>query len=54
MNRYAFTGEAANVTVRHLTVLGFVPPVNEGVVNHDSGPAGRSSTARSRETTALA
>ncbi|WP_034273125.1 right-handed parallel beta-helix repeat-containing protein [Haloechinothrix halophila] len=36
-NRYAFTGKAADVTITHLTVRGFVPPVNEGVVNHDSG-----------------
>jgi hypothetical protein len=37
VNRYAFTGKAANVTIRNLTVRGFVPPPNEGVVNHDSG-----------------
>jgi hypothetical protein len=37
VNRYAFTGKAATVTIRHLTVRGFVSPVNEGVVNHDSG-----------------
>ncbi|MPY82665.1 MAG: right-handed parallel beta-helix repeat-containing protein [Actinophytocola sp.] len=36
-NRYAFTGKAAGVTITHLTVRNFVPPVNEGVVNHDSG-----------------
>lgn len=35
-NRYAFTGNAADVRVQHLTVRGFVAPVNEGVVNHDS------------------
>jgi Right handed beta helix region len=36
-NRYAFTGKAKNVTLQNLTVKGFEPPVNEGVVNHDSG-----------------
>jgi hypothetical protein len=36
-NRYAFTGKARNVTLQNLTVKGFEPPVNEGVVNHDSG-----------------
>jgi hypothetical protein len=36
-NRYAFTGTASDVTIRGLTVRGFVPPANEGVVNHDSG-----------------
>lgn len=35
-NRYAFTQKAANVTIKHLTVQGFVTPLNEGVVNHDS------------------
>jgi hypothetical protein len=39
VNRYAFTGTADNVTIRNLTVTGFVPPANEGVVNHDSGNA---------------
>jgi hypothetical protein len=37
INHYAFTGRATNVTIRHLTVQGFVPPHDEGVVNHDSG-----------------
>ncbi|MQA14201.1 MAG: right-handed parallel beta-helix repeat-containing protein [Pseudonocardiaceae bacterium] len=37
LNRYAFTTEARDVTIRHLTVRGFVAPRNEGVVNHDSG-----------------
>jgi Right handed beta helix region len=37
VNFYAFTGTAENVTIRHLTVRGFVPPRDEGVVNHDSG-----------------
>ncbi|WP_374200787.1 right-handed parallel beta-helix repeat-containing protein [Streptomyces bambusae] len=35
-NQYAFGGTARNVTVRHLTVQGFVAPQDEGVVNHDS------------------
>lgn len=37
INRYAFTGQATDVTIKHLTVRGFAPPLNEGVVNHDSG-----------------
>jgi hypothetical protein len=37
INRYAFTTEATRVTIRHLTVRGFVAPAQEGVVNHDSG-----------------
>ncbi|TQK42871.1 parallel beta helix pectate lyase-like protein [Streptomyces sp. SLBN-118] len=35
-NQYAFGGTARNVTIRYLTVQGFVAPLNEGVVNHDS------------------
>ncbi|MFF2148587.1 right-handed parallel beta-helix repeat-containing protein [Kitasatospora sp. NPDC058190] len=35
-NEYAFSGGAADVTIRYLTVQGFVAPQNEGVVNHDS------------------
>ncbi|MDJ1131462.1 right-handed parallel beta-helix repeat-containing protein [Streptomyces iconiensis] len=35
-NRYAFGGAADDVTIRHLTVQGFVAPPDEGVVNHDS------------------
>ncbi|WP_407566408.1 right-handed parallel beta-helix repeat-containing protein [Streptomyces sp. 184] len=35
-NQYAFGGTARDVTVRFLTVQGFVAPHNEGVVNHDS------------------
>ncbi|MFV2119556.1 right-handed parallel beta-helix repeat-containing protein, partial [Streptomyces sp. Act-28] len=35
-NQYAFGGTARDVTVRHLTVRGFVAPHDEGVVNHDS------------------
>ncbi len=36
-NQYAFTTDAENVTIRHLTVRGFVPPQDQGVVNHNSG-----------------
>ena len=36
-NKYAFVSDVANVTIRGLTVRGFVPPHDEGVVNHDSG-----------------
>ena len=36
VNRYAFAGTGSNVTIRHIVVRGFVAPVNEGVVNHDS------------------
>ncbi|MGH3432223.1 MAG: right-handed parallel beta-helix repeat-containing protein, partial [Thermocrispum sp.] len=36
-NRYAFSGTADKITIRHLTVRDFVSPSNEGVVNHDSG-----------------
>ena len=37
LNRYGFTTEARDVTIRHLVIRGFVPPANQGVVNHDSG-----------------
>ncbi|MGH3950608.1 MAG: right-handed parallel beta-helix repeat-containing protein [Pseudonocardiaceae bacterium] len=37
LNQYAFVGEAMGVTIRHLTVRGFVAPQGQGVVNHDSG-----------------
>ena len=37
VNQYAFTGDASHVTIRHLTVRGFVAPHDEGVVNHNSG-----------------
>jgi parallel beta-helix repeat protein len=37
INRYAFTQRAKNVTIRYLTIRGFVAPNDEGVVNHDSG-----------------
>ncbi|WP_285564146.1 right-handed parallel beta-helix repeat-containing protein [Streptomyces sp. RTGN2] len=36
-NQYAFSGTARDVTIRYLTVRGFVAPHDEGVVNHDSG-----------------
>ncbi len=36
-NRYAFTGKASKVTLQNVKIRGFVAPVNEGVVNHDSG-----------------
>ncbi len=35
-NQYAFGGTASDVTIRYLTVQGFVAPRDEGVVNHDS------------------
>ncbi|WP_242483706.1 right-handed parallel beta-helix repeat-containing protein [Streptomyces sp. NE5-10] len=35
VNQYAFGGTAAGVTLRYLTVRGFVAPKDEGVVNHD-------------------
>jgi hypothetical protein len=37
-NRYALVATESNVTIKSLTVTGFVSPPNEGVVNHDSGP----------------
>lgn len=37
VNRYAFTMRAADVTIQHLTIRGFVAPGDEGVVNHDGG-----------------
>ncbi|HEV2122111.1 MAG TPA: right-handed parallel beta-helix repeat-containing protein [Chloroflexota bacterium] len=37
VNRYAFTQNAANVTIKYLTVTGFVAPLNEGVVNQSAG-----------------
>jgi len=37
VNRYAFVYTSTDVTIKHLTVQGFVSPQNEGVVNHDSG-----------------
>jgi hypothetical protein len=37
VNQYAFTTTASDVTIRHLTIRGFAPPADQGVVNHDSG-----------------
>ncbi len=37
VNNYAFVGTATSVTISHLTVRGFTPPQDQGVVNHDSG-----------------
>lgn len=36
-NMFAFTGHASDVTIKYLTIQGFVAPNNQGVVNHDSG-----------------
>ena len=36
-NNYAFTQHATDVTIKYLTIRNFVPPMNEGTVNHDSG-----------------
>ena len=38
INRAAFTTVAADVVIRGLTIRGFVADLNQGVVNHDSGP----------------
>ena len=38
INRAAFTQQAADVVIRGLTIRGFVASLNQGVVNHDSGP----------------
>lgn len=37
LSNYAFTSHGLNVTIKHLTVRGFTPPLDQGVVNHDSG-----------------
>ncbi|WP_344477155.1 right-handed parallel beta-helix repeat-containing protein [Nonomuraea monospora] len=37
LNQYAFTQHATGVTIKYLTITGFVAPQDEGVVNHDSG-----------------
>ena len=36
-NNFAFIGEATGVTIANLTIRGFTPPQDQGVVNHDSG-----------------
>jgi hypothetical protein len=38
INRAAFTTVASDVVIRGLTIRGFVADLNQGVVNHDSGP----------------
>ncbi|MFG2516124.1 right-handed parallel beta-helix repeat-containing protein [Streptomyces sp. NPDC048584] len=48
-NRYAFGGDARDVTVSHLTVRRFVAPRNEGVVNHDSADGWRIEHATIRD-----
>ena len=35
-NHSAFSGGSADVTIAYLEVTGFVAPLNEGVINHDS------------------
>ncbi len=37
INEFAFTQQAADVTVEYLTIEHFVSPRTQGVVNHDSG-----------------
>ena len=37
VHTYALSGGAVRVAIRYLTVTGFRAPLNEGVVNHDSG-----------------
>ncbi|PRX45621.1 parallel beta helix pectate lyase-like protein [Prauserella shujinwangii] len=37
INRFAFTRQARDVTLRGLTIQGFAAPKDQGVVNHDSG-----------------
>lgn len=37
LNRYAFGQLATDVTIRYLTITGFIARKDEGVVNHDSG-----------------
>jgi hypothetical protein len=37
LNNFAFTQHAKNVTIQYLTVRNFNAPVDQGVVNHDSG-----------------
>lgn len=38
INRAAFTQGAANVTIKHLTITGFVAGQDQGVVNKDAAP----------------
>lgn len=37
VNHFAFTQRASGVTIKFLTITGFVAPRQQGVVNHDSG-----------------
>lgn len=37
VNRFAFTQQAQNVTIKYLTIRNFNSPLDQGVVNHDSG-----------------
>jgi hypothetical protein len=37
INRFAFTADARNVIIRHLTITGFEAPTNQAVVNTDGG-----------------
>ena len=37
LNNYAFSQQAANVTIEYLEVTGFMSPGPEGVINHDFG-----------------
>lgn len=36
-NNFAFTQHATGVMIQHLTIRNFVAPLDQGVVNHDSG-----------------
>ena len=36
LNKYAFVGTAAGITIEYLTVEDFATPVNEGAVDHDA------------------
>ena len=36
-NNFAFTQHATGVIIQHLTIRNFVAPLDQGVVNHDSG-----------------
>jgi hypothetical protein len=37
LNKYAFTQHATNVKIQYLTIINFISPRDEGVVNHNSG-----------------
>lgn len=36
-NKYLFTQHGLNVTIQHLEITGFRPPIDEAVINHDGG-----------------